>query len=144
MSKEFLLSQLFPWKEYLIQTSCCHGRRHQELRSCRPNPCHCSGCCISSWDLSGWPQWPWLLQVTQSTKKAELGKGRCLCLSFLFLTLMCKKHFGTAHQDDLGTVHLWLRQSSTKREFPLCFSCFTSHQKLRLFCLLRTQEILVC
>lgn len=137
-----LLTQLFPWKDYFTQTFCCHGKG---TRTSGPGAQPCSGCCISSWDLSGWPQWPWLLQVTQSAKEDELGKGRCLCLSFPFLTLMCEKHFGTAYHPDLGIVDLWLCQNRTKREFPLCFSCFISHQKLPLFCLLCTEEILaVC
>lgn len=97
---------------------------------------------LRPWDLSGWPQWLWLLQGTPSKKKAELGK--CLCLSFLFLTLMCKKDFGTAHQANLGTVHLWLCQSTPKGNFPYALVVLLHIKNGPYSCLLCTQEILVC
>lgn len=110
-----LLTQLFPRKEYFTQTFCCMEKGTRTSGAAGPA---LSRMLYFLLRPLGWPQWPWLLQVTQSTKEAELGKGRCLCLSFPFLTLMCEKCFGTAHQADLGIVDLWLCQSSTKREFP--------------------------
>ena len=101
-----LLHSYSHWRSILCRCLADMGERGRDHRSCSPNPCHYSVYCISSWDLSGWPQCTWVLQVTQSTKKGEPGKGRCLCLAFLLLTHTREQHFETARQADLGTVHL--------------------------------------
>lgn len=132
-----LLTQLFPRKEYFTQTFCCMEKGTRTSGAAGPA---LSRMLYFLLRPLGWPQWPWLLQVTQSTKEAELGKGRCLCLSFPFLTLMCEKILWDCTSGWFG--HCWslaLPEQHQKRISP--FSCFISHQKLPLFCLLCTQEI---